>query len=452
MRNMQRRYLLLGAALLGAIAAFYLPGVLDRALVSGEVDTSALSGGRTFASIGVAWLGGVLTSLTPCVYPLIPITVAIFGATQARRRLHAVGLSATYVLGMAVMFSTLGFFAASSGKLFGGLLANPWIAGALGVFFLAMAASLFGAFSIALPEGVARRLGAVGGVGFGGAFAMGLVAGIIAAPCTGPVLASLLTFVASSGSPSFGFMLLFAYALGVGLPFMLLGGFSVSLPKSGPWMEGVKSLFGVVLTVLALGYLQDALPSLRAALGGLELPQVIGPALVALGILAGGLHLSFSDGGRERLAKGAGVLLLVAGLSLRLAAPGVEQRIDWHDDVDAAIELAQESGLPVMIDFTAEWCAACKELERYTFSDAQVAQEAEGFVSVQVDGTHEDETVEALYERFGVQGLPTVVFLAPGGELLDEPRVTGFVDADRFLSMLREVRGLGAGSGAEAQR
>src|SRR5690606_19484204 len=142
-------------------------------------------------------------------------------------------------------FSGLGFAAASSGKAFGTILANPWVLAGLAAFFALMAASMLGAFQIALPQVLARRVVRVGGSsGFGGALAMGLVAGLVAAPCTGPVLAALLTFVASAGQPGFGMLLLFTYALGIGLPFFLIGVFSLSLPRSGPWMDGVKSVFG----------------------------------------------------------------------------------------------------------------------------------------------------------------------------------------------------------------
>lgn len=424
----------------GLVALYFLPEFLGGSLVLLDLDTEIVSSGAFWAALGVSYLGGVLTSLTPCVYPLIPITVAVFGAREARSRLQALALTLVYIAGMAVMFSGLGYAAASSGKVFGSFLANPWVLTGLGLFFVAMAASMFGAFEIALPPSLALRLNRVGGAGWGGAFAMGLVAGVIAAPCTGPVLASLLTVVASSGQPAFGFFLLFVYALGVGLPFLLLGGFSVSLPKSGAWMEGVKSIFGIALLALALHYLKDAFPAIRRELGAVSLPVLIGPLAVFVGILLGAVHRSFSGGAREKVMKGAGVALVVLGIFVRVSlGGGPASSIPWIDDLDAALARAEAEQKPVMIDFWADWCAACKELDRYTFTHPEVQSEAERFITVKIDGTHEDDDILALYDRYGVQGLPTVLFLQPDGTPLDDPRVTGFLDGPRFLTEMQKV-------------
>lgn len=443
--------ILLLLAALGTVALAFLPGALGGSLVSMDLDTGAVSSGAFWGALGVAWLGGVLTSLTPCVYPLIPITVAVFGAREAKSRVQALGLTAVYVAGMAVMFSGLGYAAASSGKVFGSFLSNPWVLVALGLFFVAMAASMFGAFDIALPQGLAQRLNRVGGAGWGGAFGMGLVAGIIAAPCTGPVLASLLTVVASSGNPAFGLVLLFFYALGVGLPFLLLGGFSVSLPKSGPWMEGVKSVFGIALLALALGTLKDAFPAASARLSGMPIPLFIGPAAAFVGILLGAVHRSFGGRAMDRLLKGVGVALVVLGIFVRVSLGGPSGGIEWGSDLELALNQAREESKPVMVDFYADWCAACKELDRYTYTDPKVLEEAEHFINVKIDGTIEDEKILALYDRYGIQGLPTVLFLLPDGKPLEEPKVTGFLDGKRFLAEMKKVRDLAPSRGATAE-
>jgi thiol:disulfide interchange protein DsbD len=438
MQNMRKGAILL-LAVMGLAALLFLPDVLGGSLVSVEVETDALASGAFWGALGVAWLGGVLTSLTPCVYPLIPITVAVFGAREARSRLQAIALTLVYIAGMAVMFSGLGYVAASSGKVFGSFLANPWVLTGLGLFFVAMAASMFGAFDIALPSSLALRLNRVGGAGWGGAFAMGLVAGIIAAPCTGPVLASLLTVVATSGQPVFGFVLLFVYALGVGLPFLLLGGFSVSLPKSGPWMEAVKSVFGIALLALALNYWKDAFPGIRSALAGASLPVIVGPIAAFVGILLGAVHRSFYGTAKEKVLKVAGVALVVLGIFVRLGTAGPAGGIEWSYDLDAALARAEAEQKPVMIDFWAEWCAACKELDRHTFTDPEVLAEAENFVTVKIDGTLEDERILALYDRYGVQGLPTVLFLRPDGRPVEDPRVTGFLEGPKFAQEMRKL-------------
>lgn len=435
---MRSMALLLLAAVGSAAAVFFVPEWMGQGLVSGDIDATGLSSGVGFGALGIAWMGGVLTSLTPCVYPLIPITMGVIGARQAGSRLQSLGLTTAYVFGMAIMFSSLGFAAASSGKAFGTILANPWVVGGLALFFTAMAASMFGAFEIAIPQGLASRLNRVGGAGYGGAVAMGLVAGIVAAPCTGPVLASLLTFVAGSGNPVFGLALLFVYALGVGLPFFLMGAFSISLPRSGAWMEGVKSVFGVALLAMALLYLRDAFPALRIPTGtGLFL----GPAAVGAGVLLGAIHRSFEGPHTNKALKTLGVGLAVVGIFFRVGGAGAaDHDIVWLSDHEEAMSVARAESKPVMIDFYADWCAACKELDKYTYTDDAVAAEAERFVNLKIDGTVEDEAILALYERYKVQGLPTIVFLDPDGKVMDDPRVTGFVDAPKFLELMKKVR------------
>ncbi|WP_373044110.1 protein-disulfide reductase DsbD family protein [Vulgatibacter sp.] len=430
--------------LLGAVAAaaavYFLPDLLGQGLVSGTGGELDLAAGAGVGALGMAWMGGVLTSLTPCVYPLIPITMGVIGAREAKSRWKSLGLTTTYVLGMALMFSALGFAAASSGQAFGTVLANRWVLAGLALFFLVMASSMFGAFEIALPQSLARRLNQVGGAGAGGALAMGLVAGLVAAPCTGPVLASLLTFVASAGEPLFGVLLLFVYALGVGLPFFLIGAFSLSLPRSGPWMDGVKSVFGIALVAMALLYLKTAWPALGSVAAG-SWALVLAPAGVAAGVLLGAVHRSWHGGAAERGLKAAGIGLAVLGLFLRLAAPAhAGELVAWVSDHDAALARAQAEGKPVMIDFYADWCAACKELDKYTYTDAKVAAEAERFVSLKIDGTVEDAAILELYERYAVQGLPTIVFIGSDGKVLEKPRVTGFVQAPAFLELMQQVR------------
>lgn len=443
---MRRIPLLLAAALLTGLGVHFLPDLLGAGVGGGlGLETGDLASGTALGGLAFAYVGGVLTSLTPCVYPLIPITISIFGARQAETRFKGFLLVSVYVLGIAAMFSGMGFAAASSGAAFGTVLSNRWVLVGLALFFLAMAASMFGAFELALPQGLAQRLNRVGGTGFGGAFAMGLVAGIIAAPCTGPVLASLLTFVATSGQPAFGVGLLFTYALGIGLPFFLIGVFSVSLPKSGPWMEGVKSIFGIALLVLALSYLKDALPAgVKDGLSVLTPWVPVASGLAAVGVLLGAVHRSFHDLTPARILKGLGVALVVGGIFVRVSAPHAAIAAGagpaWITSHDEGISLARAEGKPVMIDFYADWCAACKELDKFTYVDPAVAEETNRFVNIKIDGTIEDDGILALYKTYGVQGLPTVVFLDSDGKLLAEPRVTGFVAAPRFLELLKKVQ------------
>src|SRR5512134_2146447 len=286
---------LLAFALLAFAGVALLPDLLATGPTGSGSDlglAGLLAGGSALA-FGVAFAGGILTSLTPCVYPLIPITVSIFGARKAGSRGEAMALSGLYVLGIAAMYSALGVGAALTGKAFGSVMQNPWVIGFVALVLAAMAASMFGAFELRLPASLQGRLNTVGGAGRAGAFAMGLVSGIIAAPCTGPVLAAALTFVAAKGSVAFGFGIMFAYALGMGLLFFLIGAFSISLPKSGPWMETVKSLFGVALLAAAGVFAKDVFPWLRPIFSAAGWVAFAAGAAAALGVLVGALDLSF---------------------------------------------------------------------------------------------------------------------------------------------------------------
>src|SRR5919106_519338 len=332
---MSRKVLLLT---IGGVALVALLPELIPTGPSSDLDASQfLASGQLAFGAAVIFVGGLLTALTPCVYPLIPITVSVFGATRAQSRGRAVLLTSAYVLGMGAVFAILGVIAARTGALFGSVLADPRFVVGLAVFLLVLASSMFGAFEIALPQGLTQRLSAVGGAGVPGAFLMGSVAGFLAAPCTGPVLTGLLAFVAKSQSS------LFVYALGVGVPFFILGVFTVRLPKGGQWMEWVKSVLGIALVALAATYLKDALPPVRDALNDLaaELGKVPGAvfatALAGIGLVAGAIHLSFKEGARQFVLKSVGVVLGVGAVLRRTTAVGAPAtgeawvRLGWAD-------------------------------------------------------------------------------------------------------------------------
>src|SRR3954470_2998592 len=250
-----------------------------------------------------AFTAGLLTALTPCVYPMIPITISIFGAKTGVSRGRALALATFYVAGIAVMFGALGTVFALLGKAFGTFLANPWVIVPLAVFFVAMGLSMFGAFELALPTALQDRLSRVGGRGFGGAFLMGLVGGIIAAPCTGPPLAGILAYVATTRDAVRGFLLMATYAGGIGIPFWAIAGFSMSLPRSGRWMESVKSVLGIALIAAALYYLKNVVPSL-ARITGTTTPFALAcVGAIVVGVALGAVHLSFHDQMSRRLRK-----------------------------------------------------------------------------------------------------------------------------------------------------
>jgi thiol:disulfide interchange protein DsbD len=439
-------------ALAVALALPFLPGLLTQGV--GGADLSGrlgLAGGVGLGTFGILFAAGVLTSLTPCVYPLIPITVSVFGARQSERRGRSVGLSATYVGGIAAMYSALGLFAALSGKAFGTALSSPWVVALLAVFLVALAASMFGAFDIAVPYALQQKLAGVKGTGYGGAFGMGLVAGVVAAPCTGPVLAGVLAYVATQRNAVLGFWMLFTYAIGMGLLFFILGATSLRLPRSGAWMETVKSVLGVALVAAAFSLVLPYLPHPR------ELP--VSPRNVALmagmlafvGVIAGALSLSFHGEAREKALKGAALLFLVVGIGLQFGWLGAPRspaaKIPWLQDEKTAVNESRATGKPLLIDFGAEWCAACKELDLHTWTDPVVAEEvAQKFVPLKVDATNIDDEKQALLDKYSVQGLPAVLMVAcrdpkPSCEVpQDGPsRVTGFLPPPEMLDHLRRA-------------
>ena len=393
----------------------------------------------------VAFGGGVLTSLTPCVYPLIPITVSIFGARQASSRRHAMGLSALYVLGIALMYSGLGVGAALTGKAFGSVMQNPFVIGGVALVFATMAASMFGAFELQLPASTQARLQSVGGAGYLGALGMGLVSGVIAAPCTGPVLAATLAFVATKGSVAFGVGIMFAYALGLGLLFFLIGAFSISLPKSGPWMDTVKSVFGVALLAAAGVFLKDALPALQPIFLASRTAALAAAGLAGAGVLLGAFSGSFHGPALHKVAKGLGVALVVGGIvyasgaaSARSRAVGDHLAWHFHQDELAAIARARAEGRPVIIDFWAEWCTACKELDRTAWADPRVQAAAGRFVTLKMDGTHDTDAFQKVFDKYGVVGMPTVIFIDSSGREVPQ-RITGAVEGDEMLKFLESV-------------
>ncbi|MFO0583191.1 MAG: cytochrome c biogenesis protein CcdA [Anaeromyxobacter sp.] len=410
-----------------------------------DLGLGALLGAGSVLAFAVAFAGGVLTSLTPCVYPLIPITVSIFGARKASGRGEAMALSGLYVLGIAAMYSALGVGAALTGAAFGSVMSNPWVIGFVAVVLAAMAASMFGAFELQLPGAWQARLNTVGGAGYLGAFAMGLVSGIIAAPCTGPVLAAALTFVAAKGSVAFGLGIMFTYALGMGLLFFLIGAFSVSLPKSGPWMDTVKSFFGVALLAAAGVFLKDAFPAVKALFSAARGAALVAAGAAAAGVLLGALQGSFHAAWGARLAKGLGVALLVGGIVYGVGAAGARDRarmaasFAWLHSEEEALAKARAEGRPVIVDFWADWCTACKELDKIAWSHPAVREEAARFVAVKLDGSEETPAFQAAYEKYGIVGMPTVIFIDSSGKEHPE-RVMTAIGPDEMVKKLRAIQ------------
>jgi thiol:disulfide interchange protein DsbD len=394
---------------------------------------------------GLIFIGGLLTAFTPCVYPLIPITVSVFGARQAKSKLAAGSIAICYVLGIAAMYAALGVLAASTGAVFGQFLSHPAVSAAVGAIFIALALSLLGLYEIQLPSSWQTRAAQVGGRGYGGAFAMGLVSGVIAAPCTGPVLGAVLAFVALSRNLVHGFLLLFVFALGLGLPFLLLAVFAVRLPKSGAWLEGVKSAFGVLLLAVALYFLKDGFPRLGDLRPESRWGYLVAALLIVAGATLGALHLSYHGSSAfQRARKLFGAAAMAAGLFVAtgplLAGPAKTGELVWRTDLEAALAQAKAEGKPVLVDIWADWCVACKELDKYTYSDPRAQGRLKGFVLVKLDFTEATPEVSRIAEQHQVLGLPTVLVFDASGRERPDLRLTGFVDAPAFIRHLDRLR------------
>ncbi len=439
--------LVLGGALLypETARADWLGDQIDA--LTGAME-AAFAGGNLGFALAVAFGLGVLTSLTPCVYPMIAITVSVFGAKQAKSRVHAAGLSAMFVLGIATLFTILGLVFGSAGGMFGDWLNNLWVVLVFAAIFFALALSMFGLWELSLPPSLQNRLAQAGGIGFRGAYIIGFAMAPLAAPCVGPPMLLLLGMV-SGEDPATAGLAMFVYSLGLGLLFFLVGTFAVGLPKSGKWLEYPKSFFGAVLLVMVFYYLGNFLPFRPDER---TLPWLLGGVLLTVaGLGLGAIHLSYHGGPRERARKTAGLTLLVLGLTAGVwwaqASPvedhgGEVAELTWAQDFEDAQALAEAEGRPMLVDFTASWCGACGELDTHTFShpDVQARLRDEGVVLVKVDMspdtiTDEKRDLLASYQERG--GLPLVILHGPGGEEIG--RVTQFVDPDRFLEFLGQL-------------
>lgn len=344
-------------------------------------------------SFFIAFVAGLLTSFTPCVYPMIPITLAVLTrGSEKRKKSEQFLFSVIYVLGIATTFSALGLAAAQFGFLFGSLLSQIWVLVIVALILFVMALSLFGLFELNPPAFLMDKAGQGGKGRWTGAYLSGLFFGVVASPCVGPVLVAILAWVSTTRKPILGFALLFTYAIGLGILFIGLGVFSRFLPRSGRWMIHVKKLMGIVVLGVSFYY------------GSLIWQQI---------------HSRQNPGFDETRMK--------------------ENALPWVPLTSKALDQARAQGKPVIIDFWAVWCAACHELEQNTFSHPEVQKKAQEFVLLKYDATEVTPETQKWMEKFSILGLPAVIFISSDGVWLEKSTLNEYEGWEPFLRRMSEV-------------
>jgi len=385
----------------------------------------------TFLAI---FLIGLALNLTPCVYPMLSVTVSLFGSQAETNFVRVFMKAVIYVLGIATMYSVLGVTAALGGGLFGSWLQSPWVLGAIAALLFALALSSFGVYQIQMPYWLTSRLGGTSGTGFIALYFSGLVVGVFAAPCVGPPVIALLTFVAAKGSAAFGFWAFFTLSIGLGLPYLILGTFSgliKKIPRSGSWLVWVEHIFGVILTGTGLFYLALAVAPKDTIY------------VIPLVLVVGGIYLGFIDSsGKDKQALkniqwifGIAVILLGLFYANSIGDTGMA----WEEYTDLDLSDAKENGMPVLLDFSADWCIPCMELDRNTWTDPKVIEATKDISRLKVDLTYFDSPEsEILRKKFNISGVPTVIFIRTDGTEATESRIIGFVPPKEFLDKLKQ--------------
>lgn len=409
---------------------------LDRSGGNSESSYGSLHGWAMMWTLLGIFVGGMALNLTPCVYPLIPITISYFGGRSSKGKPIVHGIS--YVAGIAFTNSMLGVFAALTGGLMGALLQHPFVLIIIAGLLTALSLSLFGFWELRVPQGI-MQAATRSHSGYLGSLFMGLMMGIVAAPCIGPFVIGLLTWVASMGSPWLGFIIFFTLSLGLGLPFFFLAIFSGNiqkLPRSGEWMLWVRKLMGWILMAMAVYFVQPLLS------------KTVGTFAMAGVALLAGLHLGWIDKTKaafksfEWIKLGAAMAALVFTITLAasLITKGAGASFNPYDE--KLLVQAQNEGKPVIIDFSAQWCSPCRELDDITFHDSRVVdQVAKYFTLIKVDLTSKGNPLhEKLLQEYRIKGVPTIVFLDKNGQEIRDLRLVDFEPPAPFLERLNEVK------------
>ena len=458
-----------GSLISSAQAQSIVPSVLTTSPADAGSETDQIAGlfkGGSFITVIAAFfVAGLLLAFTPCVFPMIPILSGIIvGSGKKIEKSRAFVLSLAYVMGMAITYALAGVAAGLSGKLLSAALQNPWVLGGFALVFVILSLSMFGFYELQLPNSIQSKFNDAsnkvkGGSTFG-AFTMGALSAVIVGPCVAPPLAGALLYIGQSHDVVLGGFALFAMALGIGVPLMLIGtSAGALLPRAGGWMDAVKKVFGVLLLGVAIWLVMPVLPITATML-------LIGGLLVMCAIYLSAIDpLPQGASGMLRFGKGAGVLSLIAGTAMLVgalsggrdllqplggfkmanaASPANKQlsfkRIANVAELDSHLRSA--AGKPIVLDFYADWCVSCKEMEHNTFTDSKVLAKLKDAILLQADVTSNSDEQGELMKRFGLFGPPGIVFFDPNGAELRQAKVIGYQAPQKFLASLDRVPGL----------
>ena len=416
----------------------------NRQMFETDVDKGSLFSSEPGLSLGSGifltlvgiFLGGLALNLTPCIYPLIPITVSFFGGRSEKMRGRTVVHGIFYISGLAITNSMLGVTASLSGGMLGSTLQNPIVLIVMAGILVSLGLSFFGLWEFRMPAGVTRLASRNFGGYFGTLF-MGLTLGVLAAPCLGPFILGLLTYVGQKGDPLLGFLYFFVLSIGLGLPLSVLAVFSGALeklPMSGEWMIWVSKVLGWVLVGMA-GYM--VMPLIRGSMGK--------SVLLALLVISAGVHIGWLERSSSSarafpyIKKGLGIILIGGSLVFFLTSFRSGVSIDWVSYSQATLIEAVKEKRPVIIDFYAEWCLPCKAIDKESFRDPEIVNLSKEFVSIRVDLTGRHPQQEELQKRYQIRGVPTIIFINRGGMEDKKLRVDSYVTRDVVLNRMKKL-------------
>jgi len=401
------------------------------------------AGGGTGAGLWLTligiFLGGLALNLTPCIYPLIPITVSYFGGRGRKTGRGIILQGIIYICGLAFTNSILGVMASLSGAMLGSALQNPLVLVTVAGILVGLATSFFGLWEIRVPSGLTRLASKDFG-GYFGTFFMGLTLGIVAAPCLGPFILGLLTYVGQKGDPFLGFLYFFVLSIGMGLPLAVLAVFSGALkrlPMSGGWMEWIRKILGWILVGMAGYLLQPLIPDPAA--------RIILFSAIAV---AGGVHLGWLDRTRHKspvflkVKRGLGAVLIVGAIAFFLFTPRHMEGVQWIPYERGMLADPVRDKKPVILDFYADWCGPCKAMERNVFTAPEIVELSRRFLPIRVDLTQRHRDQDVLIKRYQIRGVPTILFLDTRGAEEKGLRIESYTGIDEVLKRMRRAADL----------